>query len=56
MEFLVGLVASQEERGSTKVEVVAARVSVEERMRKTTVRPLYICRKQARGTARVSSP
>jgi hypothetical protein len=31
MEYLVGLVASQEERGGAMVEVVAARVCVEER-------------------------
>jgi hypothetical protein len=42
MEYIAGLVASQEERGDAMVEVVAARVCVEERMRKTSAHSLYI--------------
>jgi hypothetical protein len=37
MEFLAGLVASQEELGGATVEVVAARVCDEEWMRKTSL-------------------
>jgi hypothetical protein len=56
MEFLVGLVPSQEERGGTRVKVVAARVCVEKRMRKTSACPLYIGWRQPRDATRVTSP
>jgi hypothetical protein len=56
MDFLAGLAALREELGGATVELVAARVCVEEWMRKKSVRPLYIGRRQATGAGRVASP
>jgi hypothetical protein len=56
LDCLAGLAASQEELGSATVELVAARVRVEEWMTKNSARPLYISRRQATVAGCVASP
>jgi hypothetical protein len=46
MDFLAGLAASQEEVDGATTKLVAARVCLEEWMRKKNTRPLYIGRRE----------